>query len=80
MPDGYTPTSCMGKEPYDSVSLARTVLKRRRNAGKARKGKSGNLTVYACHHCGAWHIGQAPRTVHVAGARTLGRNELRRID
>lgn len=80
MADGYTPTCCMGKEAYGTVSLARAVLKRRRHAVKARKGKGGSLTVYACHHCGAWHIGRAPRTVHAQGAVSFGRHELRRVD
>lgn len=80
MADGITPTSCMGKESYATVGLARAVLKRRRNAVRSRKGKGGSLAVYRCHHCGEFHIGGAPRTVHVEGARTLGRQEFRRID
>lgn len=80
MGDGFTPTSCMGKEAYDSVGLARAVLKRRRNAVRSRKGKGGSLAVYRCRHCGSFHIGGAPRTVHAEGARTLGRQEFRRIE
>lgn len=80
MADGSTPAYCMGKEAYASVGLARDVLKRRRGSAKARKGKGGLLTAYRCAHCGCWHIGGAPRSVHVAGAKTLGRLEFRRVD
>lgn len=80
MADGLTPTSCMGKESYASVGLARAVLKRRRGSAKAGKGKGGALTAYRCRHCGSFHIGGAPRTVHVAGGQRLGRHDLRRID
>jgi len=79
MADGTIPTSCLGKEAYATVDLARKVLKRRRYAVKGRKGKGGSLAAYRCHHCGNCHIGNAPRTVNVKGSRQLVR-ELRRID
>lgn len=48
---------CVGKERFESATLAHQVV-RRTTASKRRRGKlRGALKAYHCTDCGGYHIG-----------------------
>jgi hypothetical protein len=49
-----TAWSCSRKKAYTEESFARRVAQRMRDE------RDADVVVYACRHCGSYHIGRAP--------------------
>lgn len=50
--------SCAGKRRHPSKAAAKSA-----RASLVRSGLAypGQMSVYACAHCGGWHVGHKPR-------------------